>query len=99
MERRLKLSEFLHNFCDNVYFQPPENIQMAYPAIVYSPDSENRMHANNDTYDIKDRYQVTIIDSNPDSPIRMAFRRSPFCSFSRSFRTDGLNHFIYSLYY
>lgn len=99
MERRLELSQFLHTFCDNVYFQPPENVQMKYPAIVYTPVDENRKHANNDTYDIVDEYQVTIIDRDPDSPIRMAFRRSRLCSFSRSFPADGLNHFIYSLHY
>lgn len=99
MDRRLELSQYLGTFCDNVYYQPPENVKMKYPAIVYFPDFEDRTHANNDTYNLKDRYQVTIIDRDPDSPIRMAFRRSRLCSFSRSFRTEGLNHFIYSIYY
>lgn len=99
MERRLELSELLHTFCDNVYYQPPENIQMRYPAIVYVPDQEDRKHANNGTYDIRDRYQVTIIDQNPDSPTRMALRMSNLCSFARAYRVDGLNHFVYSLYY
>lgn len=99
MERRLKLSDFLHTLCDNVYFQEPENIQMQYPAIVYHPDSENRRHANNDTYHLTDEYQITIIDPDPDSPIRKAFRRAPMVSFVNSFRRDGLNHFVYSMYY
>jgi hypothetical protein len=98
MDRRLQLSEYLHTIAPNVYFQPPSNIVMQYPAIVYEPDFEERNYANNGTYGLHDRWQVTIIDRDPDSEIRQAFRQSPMCAFDRSFRTEGLNHFIYSLY-
>lgn len=100
MERRLELSQFLHTLCDNIYYQPPENITMKYPCIVYESDFEDRKHANNSTYNLRDRWQVTVIDQDPDSDIRKALRNSPLMlSFDRSFRTEGLNHFIYSLYY
>lgn len=99
MDRRLELSTYLHTFTNNVYFQPPENVSLKYPAIIYHPDFEDRKHANNDTYTIQDRWLVTIIDQDPDSDIRKEFRKSPKCNFNRSFRTSGLNHFIYSLYY
>lgn len=99
MGTRLQLHELLLTFADNVYFQPPENVKMQYPAIIYHPDIEARKFAGNSTYDLRDGYLVTIIDQAPDSLVREAFRRLPLCSYNRSFRTDGLNHFIYTLYY
>lgn len=69
---------------------------MQYPAIVYEPSGEIRRHANNDTYSLDDEYQVTIIDPDPDSPLRKAYRMLPGVSFDRMFRTEGLNHFVYT---
>ena len=98
-DRRLSLHDLLLSYADNVYFQAPENIKMKYPAILYRPDEEVRKHANNGAYGLVDGWEITIIDKDPDSPIRQALRTLPLCSFERMFRTEGLNHFIYSLYY
>lgn len=98
-DRRLKLHAELLKVCDNVYFQPPSNVKMRYPCIVYSPSSEKREHANNKAYQINDAYQITIIDQDPDSDIRHRLRVLPLISFNRQFATEGLNHFIYTLYY
>lgn len=83
----------------NVYFQPPENIKLSYPCIVYEPSSELTIYANNDPYNTLDRYTVTLIDKNPDSVYRNAIRRMRTASFNRFFRSDNLNHFVYTLYY
>lgn len=101
MGGRLELSALLHTLTDNVYFQEPENIQMVYPAILYKTDDEDTRHANNRPYSTKDEYEVTIMDYDPDSDLRQAFRdlRITGCSFVRLMRVDGLNHFIYSLYF
>ena len=96
---RLDLSSVLRALTPHVYFQPPENVQMQYPAIVYVPDYENKLHANNGSYSIVDRYQVTIIDPDPDSELRKRFRQLPMCSYDRAYRSNGLNHFVYSLNY
>lgn len=98
-DRRLALSALLHTFTDNVYYQEPENTKMAYPAILYRPDYEERSYADNLTYGLMDRWQVTIIDEDPDSALRQAFRMLGGCAFDRHFRTEGLNHFIYTLYF
>lgn len=99
MDRRLELHAKLLTVCDNVYFQPPSNVKMRYPCIVYSPSSEDRNHANNNTYHINDAYQITIIDPNPDSIIRQSLRVLPLISFNRHASTEGLNHFYYTLYF
>lgn len=101
MERRLELSAILHTLTDNVYFQEPGNQQMKYPAIIYKIDDEESRYANNRPYSEQDMYEATIIDYDPDSDLRKSFRelRLPLCSFDRMLRVDGLNHFIYRLYY
>lgn len=99
MGTRLQLHELLLTICDNVYFQPPENVKMRYPAILYEPQDEDRMFAGNNTYGLTDGYEVTIIDQDPDSPVRQKFRWTFNCSFTRLLRAEGLNHFLYTLYY
>ena len=101
MGRRLELSALLHTLTDNVYCQEPENIQMVYPCILYKTEDEATTHANNRPYSSQDDYEVTIMDYDPDSELRQAFRdlRISGCSFDRVMRVDGLNHFIYSLYF
>ena len=99
MDRRLSFNALLRTFCDNVYFQPPENLRMKFPALVYEPDYEHREHADNKAYTLVDRYLLTVIDPDPDSELRHKVRMLPMCVFIRSFQTEGLNHFNYSLYY
>lgn len=99
MGTRLQLSALLNSLCENVYFQAPENVKMQYPAIEYHPDDEIRQHADNRTYLLTDKYQVTIMDRDPDSPIRAAFRQLPGVDFVRHDVFDELNQFIYTLNY
>jgi len=84
---------------DNVYFQPPSNIVMKYPCIVYNRDQNHTRHANNALYRYMKRYQVTIIDRDPDSEIPDKVAHLPLCSFNRFFRADNLNHDVYTLYF
>lgn len=83
----------------NVYFQPPANVQMQYPAIVYQRDNAHTEFANNRPYSGAVRYQVTVIDRNPDSDIPKKVASLPLCIFSRFFTANGLNHDVYTLYY
>lgn len=101
MDRRLQLQALLEELLgsDEVHFQPPENLSMNYPAIIYERDFAEVSHADNAPYRHKKRYQVTIIDRDPDSPYPDAVANLPMCTFSRHFKADNLNHDIYSLYY
>lgn len=82
-----------------VYFQLPESMNMTYPCIRYEPSSEKPLYADNDPYNIFDRYTVTLIDRNPDSIYRDKIRRLRTASFDRFYRADNLNHFVYTIYY
>lgn len=83
----------------NVYFQPPENLQMVYPCIVYQRDDLRTKFANNVPYGAVQRYQVTVIDRSPDSPIISKVAALPRCVFNRFFVAEGLNHDVYTLYF
>lgn len=81
------------------YFQPPANIQMVYPCIVYSRDQALNSFADNRPYRHTKRYQVTVIDADPDSEIPDAVAQLPMSVFSRHFTSDNLHHDVYSVYF
>lgn len=83
----------------HVYFQPPSSIHMNYPCIVYERDSGDTQFADDYPYIIKRRYQITVIDKNPDSPILDKVERLQYCTFDRHFVSDNLNHDSYNLYF
>lgn len=101
MDRRREFHLILKNLLgsENVYFQPPENVTMKYPAIVYHLDDMNTAHANNDPYRISKGYLVTYIDRNPDSDMPMKLARLRTADFDRQFPSDGLYHTVFSIYY
>lgn len=92
-----KLEELLGS--NNVYFQPPQNVLMKYPAIVYQRDTNQTRHANNVPYSLYMRYQVTVVDRDPDSVIVEKVAQLPMCSHDREFVADGLNQDVFTLYF
>ena len=83
----------------NVYFQPPSNIHMKYPAIVYSRNRIANNHANDDVYRQSLSYELTVIDAKPDSEIVMQVSQLPMCRHDRHFKSDNLNHDVFTIYY
>lgn len=83
----------------NVYFQPPSNVVMQYPAIVYNRDRADTKFADNLPYSRIKRYLVTVIDRNPDSVIPDKIGELPLCLLDRTYVADGLNHDVFVLYY
>lgn len=99
--RRLELHEKL---CDilgtrNVYFQPPEGFKMRYPAIVYELSGVPGLYANGGVYLTGRRYTVTAIDSDPDSSLVEKLAMLPTSRFDRHFKSDNLNHWVFTLHY
>ena len=66
-----KLRRQLHNelrlFYENVYFQPPANIRMEYPCIVYSRYGKAPSYASDDIYKDRTGYTLTVIEKDPTS--------------------------------
>lgn len=84
---------------DHCYFQPPADIQLYYPCIIYNYANDLDIFADNQHYQHSKRYSVTIIDEDPDSQISNELIKLPYCSSDRNFVVDGLCHFVYTLYY
>ena len=97
LELQTKLEELLGS--RNVYFQPPESIKLSYPAIVYSREMIENDHANDDVYMQSLRYSITVIDANPDSEIPLKISKLPLCRSDRHFKSDNLNHYVFTLYF
>lgn len=96
---RLQLQVLLEAITPNVYFQPPATIKMQYPCIVYSRDYAQELFASNAKYRRTKRYQVTVIDRNPDSDIPDKVAALPLCSTSTAFVVDNLHHDVFSLFF
>lgn len=81
------------------YFQPPENIIMEYPCIIYMRDDIRTDFADDIPYNSTKRYQVTVIDRNPDSAIVDEIAKLPLCVFAQHFVIENLHHDVFSLYF
>lgn len=83
----------------NVYYQPPENVKMNYPAIKYSKSKIESKYANNAKYSKNTRYEIIVIDRLPDNEVIDKLLDLPYCSYDRPYKADNLNHDVLTLYY
>lgn len=101
MDRRLELHEKLVEILGsrNVYFQPPASINMSYPAIRYVRSDINNNHADDLVYAQSRKYELTVLDFDPDSDIVTKVSQLPTARWIRSYQADGLNHDIIEITY
>lgn len=96
---RLALHELLLLMTAHVYFQKPSNINMEYPCIIYEQDDEVVQYADNVPYLRTTRWQLTVVDPDPDGILRVMVASLPKCAFDRRFAADDLHHTIYNLFF
>ena len=101
MGQRLNLSNKLRNLLgsSNVYFQPPENLKMKFPCIVYERAKLEPDFADNVPYKIDKVYYVTCIYDDPDSDLPLKMAQLPMCVHQRHYVSDGMYHDQYRLVY
>lgn len=101
MGSRLQLQALLETLLpgDAVYFQPPTNTALQYPCIIYNRDDIDTRYADNYPYSHKTRYQVTVVDRDPDSGIKDRIKNMAESSFVRFFVKDNLNHDVFAVYF
>lgn len=92
-----KLEELLGS--KHVYYNPPENLKMEYPAIRYSKSDEEDIYANNIKYLSMSVYDLVVIDKKPDNPVIKKLLELPYSEFDRHYVADGLNHDIIRIFY
>lgn len=102
MGKRLQLQAELMQVLgsNNVYFQPPETLKMKYPCIRCVKVRPMVDHADNMKYFHMNHYELTVIDTDPDTeiPERLA-EHFPYCSIDRYYTADNLTHCSLDLYY
>ena len=99
MAPRLQLHQLLETFAEHVYFQPPTNIKLEYPCIIYRRDFANTRFADDKPYNHTLRYMIMVIDPNPDSDIPSKVASLPMSLFNRFYTADNLNHDVYNVYF
>lgn len=100
---RLNLQSFLENVLPDpglrTYFQKPGSSGLEYPCAVYNRDRSHVKFADNIKFFLKKRWTVTVMDRNPDSDIPDLMEALPWCELDRTFVTDGVNHWVFTLFY
>lgn len=96
---RLGLDAIFRSMCPNVYFQPPESIKMKYPCIIYHLNDYFSRKADNKPYMVTKRYQVTVVDKDPDSTIKDEVALLPMCNFLNHITKDNLNQDNFEIFY
>lgn len=99
MALRSELHAILEALCPNAYFQPPSDVQIIYPAIVYERDRMDVKFADDRPYSVTKKYAVTLITRNPDESILEALAALPMCAHERYFAADNLNHDVFNIYF
>lgn len=101
MKTRLDLQEELEGLLGskNVYYQPPPNVQIEYPAIVYSRAVIDDKFANNNKYKEDDQFRIIYIDKIPDREPFYKLRKFHNSKFERLYVANNLNHYSFTIYY
>ena len=97
LELQSKLEELLGS--RSVYYNPPESVQMTYPAIRYTKKNIAVKRASNTIHMQKTCYELTVISSKPDEPVIQQLLELPYCSYDRPYKSSNLNHDVLTLYY
>lgn len=83
---------------DQVYFQPPENLKIGYPAIVFHLSKIEIDHASDVPYKGAKEYSVTLITKDPEPDVIDEILKIPYSSLDTTYISDGMNHFVFTVY-
>src|SRR5215510_1005838 len=84
---------------NKVYFQPPANVTMAYPCIVYERDRADTKFADNVPFQITKRYTIKVIDTAANSPMWDKVAALPSCTHDRHYTAGNLHHDVFNIYF
>lgn len=101
MDSRPNLQTMLESLLESrdVYLQPPASLKMRYPCIVWELSDIEASFADNRPYKLDNKYSVTYITTEPDDIFVHKLASLPKCEFDRSFVSDNLYHFVFTLFY
>lgn len=102
MAKRVDLDKKLREYYNpaRVFFQPPENVKLSYPCVLYWLDDYDQQFADDITYIGKVRYSLRYITKDPDDErILGVLSKFNHIKLNNFFTADNLNHYDYSLYF
>lgn len=83
----------------NVYYQPPPDLKLRYPCIVYKQAPYQTAQADNHNYRISEMYLVTAITKSPDWHVpRRILELFPSCRQEAAYIADGLYHYRFLIH-
>lgn len=84
----------------NLYYDPPGNEGLTYPALVYHKASGDTSFADNIMYKYDRQYELTFIYRDPDdeTPFNV-MSQLEYCRANRHFVTNNLHHDTMVLYF
>lgn len=92
------VQEFFRSLCPNVYFQPPVNTEIKFPAIIYKLSDINRNIADNKVYSQNRIYEVVVLDPESESNIVDAMSENVKCKYVRQYTANDIYHTIFEYY-
>lgn len=92
---RLLRKAVAHN---RVYFQPPENLRVDYPAVLFHLSRNVTTHASDRRYKDAQEYTVTLITKDPQPDVIDAILDIPYTTLDTTYVSDGMNHFVFTTY-
>lgn len=99
MDRRLDLSNILHEVVDNVYFEPPTSVIMKYPCIRYSRSHIDTTFADNIPYLRHNRWELILIYEDADSNLPDVVLDRLAATHDRHYVVDNLHHDVFTIYF
>lgn len=83
----------------NVYYNPPESVEMHYDAIRFKRSKINNTFASDTVYvQLPPTFEVMVITRDPDAPIIEKVSKLPRCRFITSYTADNLHHNIFTIH-
>lgn len=83
---------------NRVYFQPPENLKIEYPAIVFHLSKIEVDRASDVPYKGAKEYSVILITKDPEPDVIDEILKIPYSSLDTTYISDGMNHFVFTIY-
>ena len=100
MSKRLELDAELKAFTDNLYYQPPSNIKLKYPCIIYNKNGIRTTYADDQIYKRHQQWQLMVIGTHPDDETaEQIMEHFEYCSINQYYTVDNLRHVTLTLFY
>lgn len=80
-----------------LYFQPPTNTVLKPPYVLYKRLDVAQRMASNVKYISKEKYQITVVDSDPDSVLASILTMHPDAHFQQEYPQNNLYHHVFNM--